>query len=60
MKVEIEVCGYKVCASTDYVPHGKSEDEINALKGATFARLCSEARVAVKEYISKINVGGKR
>lgn len=60
MKVEIEVCGYKVCASTDYVPHGKSEEEINALEAATFARLCSEARVAVKEYISKINVGGAK
>jgi hypothetical protein len=59
MKVEIEVCGYKVCASTDYVPHGRSEDEINALEGAAFARLCSEARIAAKEYISRINVNRK-
>jgi hypothetical protein len=34
--------------------------KINALEAATFARLSSEARVAVKEYISKINVGGKK
>ena len=60
MKVEIEVCGYKVCASTDYVPTGKTGEETSALQGATFARLCSEARVAVKEYISKINVRGRK
>lgn len=56
MKVEIEVCGHKVCASTDYVPSGKTSEESAALAGATFARLCSEARVAIKEYIAKINI----
>ena len=60
MKVEIEVCGYKVCATTDYVPHGRTGEENSALEAATFARLCSEARVAVKEYISKINIGGRK
>ena len=59
MKVEIEVCGYKVVASSDYNPQGVGKDA-DALRAATFARLCSEARVAVKEYISKINVGGRK
>ena len=58
MKVEIEVCGYKVCASTDYVPSGKTSEETAALEGATFARLCSEARVAVKECLANLKKGG--
>ena len=59
MKVEIEVGGYKVCASTDYEPP-RTGDNADALRAATFARLCAEARVAVKEYISKINIGGRK
>ena len=59
MKVEIEVCGCKVAASSDYNPSGVGKDA-DALRAVMFARLCSEACMAAKEYISKINTGGRK
>lgn len=53
MKVEIEVCGFKVRAETDFAPatsYGNADEE--ALKCASFIRLCNEARTIAKEYIN--------
>ena len=61
VKVEIEVCGFKVRAETDFAPatsNGSADAE--ALKCASFIRLCNEARMIAKEYINaKLKGNGK-
>lgn len=42
MKVEIEFCGYKITASSDYEPHGIGNDA-DAMRAAMFARLLRSA-----------------
>ena len=60
MKVEIEVCGFKVKAETDYGPDASNRlADAEAIKCASFIRLCNEARAVAKEYISAKFKGDK-
>ena len=53
MKVEIEVCGFKVRAETDFAPATSDRTaDAEALRCATYIRLCNEARTIAKEYIN--------
>lgn len=55
MRVEIEVCGFKATAETDYrVSPSLSLREQEAMWAAVFARLCNEARAVAKEYIARM------
>ena len=60
MKVEIEVCGFKVAAETDYrISPSLSAREQEAIGTAMFARLCNEARAVAKDYIARMPSAAK-
>lgn len=60
MRVEIEVCGFKVAAETDYrISPCLTAQEQEAIGTAMFVRLCNEARAVAKDYISKMPIAAK-
>lgn len=60
MKVEIEVCGFKVAAETDYrISPLLSAREEEAIGTAIFVRLCNEARTIAKDYIARMPIAAK-
>lgn len=57
MKVEIEVCGFKVAAETDYrISPCLSAREQEAVGAAILIRLCNEARAVAKDYIARMPI----
>ena len=61
MKVEIEVCGFRTMAVTDYcVPPSLSLKDQVAIETALFSRLCSEARAVAKDYIARMPVAATK
>lgn len=57
MKVEIEVCGFKVAAETDYrISPSLSAREQEVIGTAIFVRLCNEARAVAKDYIARMPI----
>lgn len=55
MKVEIEVCGFKVAAQTDMIVSPcLSEKDQELIRSAMFIRLCNDARAIAKDYIAKM------
>lgn len=57
MKVEIEVCGFKVAAETDYrISPSLSAREQEVIGTAMFVRLCNEARAVAKDYIARMPI----
>lgn len=60
MKVEIEVCGFKVAAETDYrISPSLSAREQEAIGTAMFIKLCNEARAVAKDYIATMPIAAK-
>lgn len=60
MKVEIEVCGVKCVAETDYSP-GFTGDALEAAKLALFTRLSRDAKEVAMEYVKNMyNTEGKQ
>jgi hypothetical protein len=60
MKVEIEVCGFKVAAETDYrISPSLSAREQEVIGTAMFVRLCNEARAVAKDYIARMPIAAK-
>ena len=60
MKVEIEVCGFKVAAETDYrISPSLSAREQEVIGTAMFVRLCNEARAVAKDYIARMPIAAQ-
>ena len=61
VRVEIEVCGFKVAAETDYcVSPNLSAMDQEAVRTAIFVRLCNEARAVAKDYIARMPVAATK